>query len=335
MATALSIAYDVLLTAGVALLGIGFFWKDRRSHLVRAAGWSIFGVFWFLHVPDYADEQDALNALGAAAALPVFLFVAFHEWLSYTWKEEYEPLRFACGAAFFASAVYFAFARIPDLAAPLVQTVANQTVAILNAIGGSYAAEGATCGGIPVSSGGVPVSACPSGEAVMVLIYRTSVGPGDSLGVNIVLACAALQAFAVAASLMLSTRDPWKRKALALAIVLPVTYVMNLLRNVLIISRLSSGDPFELVHNWYGKTLSLAVLLVLIFVAFRLLPELYLNINGLFELPWRKRPRHDYRKFVGRLSRKKKEGPTTPEAGTATSRSDGTDGDGRIPPSSP
>src|SRR3989454_827957 len=263
MATALSIAYDVLLTAGVALLGIGFFWKDRRSHLVRAAGWSIFGVFWFLHVPDYADEQDALNALG-----------------------------------------------------------------------GSYAAEGATCGGIPVSSGGVPVSACPSGEAVMVLIYRTSVGPGDPLGVNIVLACAALQAFAVAASLMLSTRDPWRRKALALAIVLPVTYVMNLLRNVLIISRLSSGDPFELVHNWYGKTLSLAVLLVLIFVAFRLLPELYLNINGLFELPWRKRPRHDYRKFVGRLSRKK-ECPTTPGAGTATGRSDGTGGDRRRPPSSP
>ena len=109
----------------------------------------------------------------------------------------------------------------------------------------------------------------------------------------------------------------------------------HLVRNVLIISRLSSGDPFELVHNWYGKTLSLGVLLVLIFVAFRLLPELYLNINGLFELPWRKRPRHDYQKFVGRLSRKKKEGPTTPEPGKATGRSDGTGGDGRIPPSSP
>ena len=58
-------------------------------------------------------------------------------------------------------------------------------------------------------------------------------------------------------------------------------------------------------------------------------------INGLFELPWRKRPRHDYQKFVGRLSRKKKEGPTTPEPGKATGRSDGTGGDGRIPPSSP
>ena len=335
MATPLSIAYDVLLSAGIVLLGLGFFWKDSRAHILRAAGWSVFGLFWFLHVPDYANQEDALNALGAATALPVFLFVAFHEYQSYNWREEYEPLRFACGAAFFASAVYFAFARIPELASVLVQVAANHTVAFLNALGGNYATGVPTCGGTPESMGGLPLSACPSGEAVMVLVYRTSIGPGDPLAVNIVLACAALQAFAVAASLMLSTRDPWKRKALALAIVLPVTYVMNLVRNVLIITRLASGDPFELVHNWYGKTLSLAVLLVLIFVAFRLLPELYLNINGLFELAWRKRPRHDYRKFVGRLSKKNKGPPTTPEPGTATSRSGDTGGAGQTPPSSP
>src|SRR3989449_11666824 len=95
--------------------------------------------------------------------------------------------------------------------------------------------------------------------------------------VNIVLACTALQAYAVAASLMLSTRDPWKRKALALAIVLPVTWIMNLVRNAVIIYYFGiRGDEFELVHNWYGKTLSLAGLLILVFVAFKLLPERYL-----------------------------------------------------------
>src|SRR2546426_606827 len=241
MSSALSVAYDVFLTAGVALLGFGFFWKDRRAHLARATGWSVFGLFWFLHVPDYAIQEDALNALGAAVALPVFLFVAYHEWLSYAWRGEDEPLPVACGAAFFA----------------------------------------------------------------------------------------------VAASLMLSTRDPWKRKAIALAIVLPVTWVMNLVRNAVVIYFFGvRGDPFELVHNWYGKTLSLAVLLVLVFVAFKLLPELYLNINGLFELPWRKGPHHDYRRFVGRLSRKKSEPPTTPATGTATNRS-GSDGAGQTPPSSP
>src|SRR5437773_5040778 len=331
MATALSIAYDTLLTAGIVLVGIGFFWKDKRAHVVRAAGWAVFGVFWFLHVADYADQEDALNALGAAAALPVFLFVAYHEWLSFLWKEEYEPLRFACGAAFFASAVYFAFARIPELAAVLVQIVANQTAAMLTWLGYPFLAGVPECGGIA----GTTAAGCESGEAVTVGLFPAS-DPSRPL-VNIVIACAALQAFAVAASLMLSTRDPWKRKALALAIVLPVTWVMNLVRNVVVIYFFGiRGDPFDLVHNWYGKTLSLAVLLVLIFVAFKLLPGLYLDIHGLFELPWRKRQRHDYRKFVGRLSSKKKEAPTTPAPGTATiRRSSDTDADGRSPPSSP
>ncbi len=331
MATALSIAYDTLLTVGVVLLGIGFFWKDKRAHLARAAGWAVFGGFWFLHFPDYADQEDALNALGAAAALPVFLFVAYHEWLSYLWKEEYEPLRFACGAAFFASAVYFAFARIPELAAVLVTVVADQTAAMLNWLGYPFIAGPAECEGIA----GTTASGCSSGEAVTVGLF--SVANPSRPVVNIVIACAALQAFAVAASLMLSTRDPWKRKALALAIVLPVTWVMNLVRNVVIIYYFGiRGDPFELVHNWYGKTLSLAVLLVLIFIAFKLLPELYVNINGLFELPWRKLPRHDYRKFVGRLSGKKKGAPTPPGPGTATTRrARDTGGDGRTPPSSP
>jgi hypothetical protein len=41
--------------------------------------------------------------------------------------------------------------------------------------------------------------------------------------------------------------------------------------------------------------------MVLMLVAFWMLPELYLNINGLFELPWRKGPGHDWRANVGRL----------------------------------
>jgi len=326
MATGLGLAYDVLLTAGVVLLGVGFFWKDRRAHLSRAAGWVVFGVFWFLHVPDYANQDDPLNALGAAAALPVFLFLAHHERLSYRWREEYEPLRFAVGAAFFASAVYFVFARIPELAAVLIQVVADHTVGLLNWTGGTFTTFPPTCGAGALTQ-------CADGEAVMVGIYRVPVLGGDDPVVNIVLACTAIQAYAVAASLMLTTRDPWKRKALALGIVVPVTYVMNLVRNVVIIYFFSvRGQPFEIVHNWYGKTLALAVLLVLIFVAFKLLPELYLNINGLFELPWRKRPGHDYKRFVGRLSKKKP--PTPPAGGTGSTRSNSA-GSRRTPPSSP
>ncbi len=362
MADPVGIAYDVLLAAGVALLGLGVFWahltdleahlrtkgrasarwlsrfrRSEGSHVSFAAGWIVFGVFWFLHVWDYANQEDLLNALGAAVALPVFLFFAYHEWLSYKWKEDYEPLRFLGGAAFFASAIYFAFARLPTVAAGLIDLVADQTASAVNLLGYNFSAGFATCGGIPVSQGGLPVPACPSGEAITVGLYRGL--PIGNPVVNIVLACTALQAYAVAGSLMLSTRDPWRRKALGLAVVLPITYAMNLVRNVVVIYFFGvRGDPFELVHNWYGKTLSLVVLLVLIFVAFKLLPELYVSINGLFELPWRKAPGHDYRKYIGRLSKKKEEVPeapspgSSPGAGTGGGRSGGA---GRTPPSSP
>lgn len=355
MADPLSIAYDVLLAAGVALLGIGFFWshladleahlrkKGRSSarwlsrfrngggaHVSLASGWVVFGLFWFLHVWDYANQEDLLNALGAAVALPVFLYFAYHEGLSYRWKEDYEPLRFLGGAAFFASAIYFAFARLPTVAAGFIDLVADQTAVTMNILGYHFVAGSPQCGGIPIP-------ACPSGEAVTVGLFR-DLAVGTPV-VNIVLACTALQAYAVAGSLMLSTRDPWRRKALGLAVILPVTYGMNLVRNAVVIYFFGvRGDPFELVHNWYGKTLSLVVLLVLIFVAFKLLPELYVNINGLFELPWRKAPGHDYRKWIGRLSKKKPEAPEPPTAGPsarvgpATTR---TDDAGRTPPSSP
>jgi len=47
--------------------------------------------------------------------------------------------------------------------------------------------------------------------------------------------------------------------------------------------------------------MSFAALIILVLVAFIQVPELYEDINGLFELPWRKGPKHDYMKFVGRL----------------------------------
>src|SRR3989454_5812321 len=216
MTTALGIAYDVLLTAGVVLLGIGFFWKDVRAHLVRAAGWSVFGVFWFLHVADYVDQEDALNALRAAVALPVFLFVAFHDRLSYRWREEYDPLRFACGPAFFASAVYFAFARIPELAAGLVQVVADETATLLTWMGYPFAAGPPTCGGAP----GTIVAGCENGEAGMVGLFPPP-KPTEPL-VNIVLACTPPQAHAGPSSLMLSDPDPWRREAPPLGVRLPL-----------------------------------------------------------------------------------------------------------------
>ncbi|MEK6851274.1 MAG: archaeosortase A, partial [Candidatus Thermoplasmatota archaeon] len=275
------LALDLLLFAGLVLFGLGAYWRDRRAHHARAGAWALFGGFWFAQVPTFINQGDPVNSLGAAVALPVFLFLAYHENLSYKWDEEYQPLRFLAVGAFWAAGIYFLFDRIPALAGGLIAVVADHTVALLNLFASGYSVgpvDYATGPEIfaPVLSGGVPV-------------------------VNIILACTAIQGITIAAALVPGTTDPPRRKALVLGILVPVTYVMNLVRNVVVIYFYNEGGEWEFVHNAYGKGLSLLVLMILMLVAFWLLPDLYLNINGLFELPWRRQPGHDYRKHVGRL----------------------------------
>src|SRR3990172_353628 len=106
---------------------------------------------------------------------------------------------------------------------------------------------------------------------------------------------------------------------------------MNLVRNVVVIHFYVGGDQWEFVHNGVGKGLSFLVLMVLMLAAFWLLPELYLNINGLFELPWRKKRGHDYRKHVGRLLGKLAR-PKAVEKKLIPSESDRAPPEGQPPP---
>ena len=82
---------------------------------------------------------------------------------------------------------------------------------------------------------------------------------------------------------------------------------VNLARNAMVIIMVHNGTDFDFAHNIIGKTLSLVVLIILILAAFKIVPELYEDINGMFELPWRKGPKHDYLRFVGRIYKEKKD----------------------------
>lgn len=285
----MSLVLDAVLFGGIVLFGIGAFWTDRRSHLARAAAWAAFGAFWFAQVPAFLNQGDPVNSLGAGVALPIFLFLAYHENLSYRWKEEYQPLRFLAVGAFWAAGIYFLVDRIPAISGGLIEIVANHTAFLLNGV-----APGYSVGAVDLV-GNSGIWRANSGEIYAPVLF------GGTPVVNIILACTAIQGVVVTAALVPGTTDPWRRKALVLAVLVPVTYGMNLVRNVVVIHFYNEGGEWEFVHNGYGKGLSFLVLMVLMLVAFWLLPELYLNINGVFELPWRKRPGHDYRKHVGRL----------------------------------
>lgn len=261
----------------VALLsmGAGFFWKDRRCHLLRALGWTMLGVVWLAKLPEYIDHSDAVNALGSALALPIFLFLAYHESRSYQWDDEYPPLRFVCGAVFIAGMGYFIVGNVPIVRQTLIEIIARQSVWLANLPGYNFCIS-------VVSSDYTQLRGVP---------------------IHIVLECTALQAFLVAGAFLFGCRGEPKRRTGTFLIIAPVVYFVNLIRNAIVIILVyeNGADYFDFAHNYIGKTLSLVVLVILILMAFIIVPELYEDINGLFELPWRRGPKHDYLKFVGRL----------------------------------
>ncbi|MCK4456388.1 MAG: archaeosortase A [Thermoplasmata archaeon] len=282
---------DVFLFVSIALLAAGFFWKHNRCHLVRAAGWTVFGIFWWLQIPDYIAAVDVFNALASALALPAFMFFAYHEFLSYRWREEYQPLKFLAGATFLAAGIFFTVDRIPFLAGNLIQVVADHTVALLNALGGNYWTEGIH---YPGGFSWYRVSA----EEIYVPIREADI--------HIILACTAIQALAVAVSFIVSTEAKWKRRGIALGISIPVIYIMNLVRNVVVIHLYDvQSVSFELAHGSIGKIISLLTLVGLVVLLFEILPQFYDNIMGSFDLLWRKGPKHEPKDIYERLLKKK------------------------------
>jgi len=297
----LRVLSDVFLLVGLLALGAGFLWRDRRAHVLRSIGWAVFAVFWIVQVPGYISIGDLLNVLGSVAAFVIFLYLGYHEYLSFKWDDEYEPLRFVAGAAFIASTIYFVFDRVPQLSAWLIETVTQHTAGLLGILGMTYSAG-------PANLLGNPPWYRTNGEEIFAPLLNSSGQPV----VEIVLACTAIQGLAIAAAMILSVSEPPRRKAIAFLVVIPATYVTNLVRNVVVIYFFDVQHvQFELVHGYWGKGLAVAVLVVLVVFSFWILPELYVNINGLFELPWRKGPKHDYKRYVGRLYRRGEE-PTTP-----------------------
>jgi len=275
------LAWELFNLAALLSMGAGFFWKDRRCHLLRALGWTMLGLFWLAKLPGYIDAGDTVNGLGSALALPIFLFLAYHEGRSYQWDDDYPPLRFVCGAVFIAGMGYAVVGNVPPLREAFIEVIARQSVWLANLPGYDFGIAAVTPDYTQLS--GVPI--------------------------NIVLECTALQAFLVAGAFLFGCRGDPKRRAWTFLVIAPVVYLVNLIRNAMVIILVhdNGADYFDFAHNYIGKTLSLVVLVILIIMAFIIVPELYQDINGLFELPWRRGPKHDYLRFVGRLYGDKEE----------------------------
>ena len=190
-------------------------------------------------------------------------------------------MRFVAGATFIAGLGYFIIDLVPLLSQLLIDVVAHHSVAVANLFGYNFGVASVTPTGAPLIG----------------------------IDITIILDCTAIQAIIVAGAFLFGCRGDWKKRFKIFLLFLPIIYLTNLVRNALVIILVAQNgtDYFDFAHNVIGKGLSLAVLIILIIIAFWIVPELYEDINGLFELPWRRKPGHDYLRFVGRIYQKENE----------------------------
>ncbi len=257
---------SIFLFAGLIFLGIGFLLKEKnKGGIIKIIGWSLFSLFWAMQ-PQFlylSEDGDLFNAAVCVVGVYVLMYIAYHEFISL--KEEKKPscLNWMAGGTFIAGIIYFLLDNniSPILKDGLIETVASHTTILLNLLGLESVRIGST-------------------------IYY------NNQPINIIFACTAIQAMVLFIG-MIGSLGSVKIKTKLYAIIVTVVpiYFLNLIRNASVIFLVGEKiTSFNVAHNIIAKAGSLTTLIILLFIVFKIVPELYDEIMCVIDLPKRKGP---------------------------------------------
>jgi archaeosortase A (PGF-CTERM-specific) len=266
------------LFLGLLLIGIGFLWKKQRTgSKIKILGWIIFSFYWAT-TPSYlylSEEGDVFNTAICIIGVYVLVYLGYHEWLSLQKNEYPSSLNWIAGSTVIAGMIYFTIDSgvFPGLREWFIHVVAQQSTMLLNLFG---------------------VNAYRQGS---IITYNTS-------PVTIIFACTAIQSLVLFVGMNGALKKiSLRRRSIAILITALPVYFLNLIRNASVIFLVGGHiTSFEMAHNVIFKILALVALVILLFINFKLVPELYDEIIGIIDLPKRKGP---VELFVGRLLGKK------------------------------
>jgi archaeosortase A (PGF-CTERM-specific) len=279
---------DTLAWVVILLFGAGVVlerYDERAARVTTAGAWVLFALFWLQLVPHFIFEQKSyVEGILTIVAVPASIYAG---WLLYQGRS---TLMILSRAVAVMGLVYLPFETIPAIAvggltipAPrrfLIQTVADQTGFMMSLFGYNPEVVMGTESGYPSA-----------------FLFTTP--EGHRLHFEIVLACTGLGSMAIFAGLIAAVRAPLSRKLRALAISMPIIYVLNLARTTFIgvtfgnqylqffvdevLFLFGSSDPYMV--SWFisdriiSQLLAVVVLVGLTYAVVRELPELLVVIE--------------------------------------------------------
>jgi len=264
------------LFLGLILLGAGFLIKKKVGSALKISGWALFSFFWAL-LPCFlytSEGGDVFNAVVCIIGVYILIYMAYQEWLSIKKDEYVSCLNWIAGGTFIAGIIYFTIdsGLFPEIKKGLITVVASQSNSLLNILGIDSIREGS-----------------------MILYNQTPI--------TIIFACTAIQAMVLFVGMIGALGSVnIKRKLFAISITVIPMYFLNLVRNASVVFLVGGGiTSFHIAHNVLSKAGALITLIALLFVTFKIVPELYDEILGIFDLTKRKGPiEYMFSKILGK-----------------------------------
>lgn len=207
---------------GLFLAGAILEYHDREyARPVLVGAWGLFAAFWLALVyPWFVTDDSFVRGAGAVIAAPLSLLAAR------TLHEGRDSLFTLSRAVALMGVVYAPFVTIQALREQLVLVVTRHTAWAMGLVG--YDPPVVT----ELSEVGVDREI--AGKEYAFENSFVFFQDGGTITYTIIIACTGLGSMAVVVGLVAAVRAPLRRKLRALALALPIIYVLNIVRNVFI-----------------------------------------------------------------------------------------------------
>lgn len=252
-------ALDVLMWVSFLIIVLGAIVPKKNGYYIAAVGWVLFGIRWGLSTPYfYFEEANIMYTVLCILAVPLTLYAAF-----IMIRFQRESLMVITRSVAISTAFYAPFEFLPWLKDMLIGFTTDLTVASIHALGYPAIRQG-----------------------LDLIILNGQV-------VQIILACTAIQSIAIFVGVVFCVRAEPVRLLKAFLVSVPVIYVLNLIRDVFVVSAFGnqwfqiipetvmqwSGKPVEYTsffwaHNVLAELGSLIALIAISYAVMQIMPEL-------------------------------------------------------------